>query len=250
MPDNFDIPELLIQNMKASQHVAVLTGAGISAESGVPTFREAQTGLWAQYDPQELATPQAFRHNPRLVWEWYAWRRELVSQAEPNPGHAALVELAALVPRFTLITQNVDGLHQAAGSEKVLNLHGELYGLRCSQCSYQTVDRHHPLPKIPPLCPDCGSLLRPAVVWFGEALDINILSAAWLAAEQADLFLVIGTAGMVYPAAQLPSVARQHGALVLEFNLEETPISTIANQSYLGPAENTLATWWANHKPA
>jgi NAD-dependent deacetylase len=234
-----EIPDLLVQNLRAANHVAVLTGAGISAESGVPTFREAQTGLWAQYDPQELATPQAFRRNPKLVWEWYAWRRELVGRATPNPGHAALVELAAVVPKFTLITQNVDGLHQRAGSENVICLHGNIAETKC-------YDHNHLVPhwpesdRVPPICPICDSLLRPNVVWFGENLPVAALNTAVAAAESCDLFFTIGTSALVQPAASLPLRAAERGATVVEVNPQPTPLTRFADFALTGPAGQVL----------
>ena len=224
MQDNLEIPKPLLDKIRQAQHVAVLTGAGISAESGVPTFREAQTGLWAQYSPQELATPQAFQRNPKLVWEWYAWRRKLVNQAEPNLGHLALVELAALVPNLTLITQNVDGLHQRAGSKDVLTLHGNIMETKC-------FDQHHVVASwpdsdtLPPHCPICHSLLRPNVVWFGESLPAEALDTAVQAAKSCDLFLSVGTSALVHPAASLPLMALENGAATVEINPQTTPLT-------------------------
>ena len=182
-----EFTQKLIETLQHCNHVAVLTGAGISAESGVPTFREAQTGLWAKYDPQELATPQAFQRNPKLVWDWYAWRRELVNRAAPNPGHFALVELANLVPKFTLITQNVDGLHQKAGSENVICLHGNIMETKCYAHNH-FIDRLPEEDDVPPKCPTCGSLLRPNVVWFGENLPAEALQTAVQASQSCDIF--------------------------------------------------------------
>ncbi|MCP4421121.1 MAG: NAD-dependent deacylase [Chloroflexi bacterium] len=224
METNFEIPELLIEKLQNAKDVAVLTGAGISAESGVPTFREAQTGLWAQYDPQELATPQAFRRNPKLVWEWYAWRRQLVSEAIPNAGHLALAKLQTVLPKLTLITQNVDGLHQRAGSQSVIALHGNIMETKC-------FEREHPIKKWiksddgPPVCPICGSLLRPNVVWFGEGLPPNALQTAVQAARSCDLFLSIGTSALVHPAASLPLLAVERGVTAVEINPHPTPIT-------------------------
>ncbi len=228
--------------------VAVLTGAGVSAASGIPTFRGAG-GLWRNYRATDLATPQAFAHDPRLVWEFYEWRRGLVAGCRPNPAHTTLVEMAAALPNFTLITQNVDGLHQAAGSQNVISLHGELYGIKCTRCDYHTHDRTHPLPQLPPACPQCGAHLRPDVVWFGESLDQQTLARARVAAENAAVFLVVGTSALVNPAAQLPLVAKSAGAIVLEFNLEPTPITAHADAAISGPAADTLPAWWASHKP-
>ncbi|NJN65717.1 MAG: NAD-dependent deacylase [Chloroflexaceae bacterium] len=217
-----DIPAELVETIRKARHVVVLTGAGTSAESGVPTFREAQTGLWAQYDPQELATPQAFQRNPRLVWEWYAWRRSLVARAQPNPGHAALVELEQRVPQFTLITQNVDGLHQRAGSQRVIELHGNIARTKRFD-DHVVVEKWKETGEVPPRCPTTGSLLRPDVVWFGEMLPEPALRAAMDAATTCDLFLSVGTSGVVQPAASLPLIAQQAGATLVVINLDVTP---------------------------
>jgi NAD-dependent deacetylase len=217
-------PHPLIETLQTARRVVALTGAGISAESGIPTFREAQTGLWAKYDPMALATPQAFRQNPRLVWEWYAWRRQLVSRASPNPGHYALVQMADHLTHFTLITQNVDNLHQAAGSRYVLELHGNIARTKCFDenviiPSWPVTD------EIPPRCPRCGGRLRPDVVWFGESLSPEQLDGAFAAASTADLFFTIGTSGLVQPAASLPLLARQVGAVLVEINPHATPLT-------------------------
>jgi NAD-dependent deacetylase len=199
----------LIETLRSARYVVVLTGAGVSAESRIPTFREAQTGLWAKYSPEELATPQAFRRNPKLVWEWYTWRRELVAGAKPNPGHLALGELEQRVPQFTLITQNVDGLHQRAGSRSVIELHGNLNRTNCFE-ERNIVDSWPPTTELPPRCPRCGGHLRPDVVWFGESLPAQALHTAFEAARQCDLFFSIGTSALVQPAASLPYEALQH----------------------------------------
>ena len=218
------IPDTLINQLKNAHFVAVLTGAGISAESGVPTFREAQTGLWAQYDPQTLATPQAFRNNPKLVWDWYAWRRELVGQAAPNPGHIALAELENSIPHFTLITQNVDGLHQQAGSNNIIRLHGSIMETKCFEQGH-VVDSWPESDDMPPRCPTCSSLLRPDVVWFGESLPKQAIETAVRAAESCDLFLSIGTSALVQPAASLPLIAQRAGATTVEINPQSTPLT-------------------------
>lgn len=217
----------------------MLTGAGISAESGVPTFREAQTGLWSRYDPQDLATPQAFRREPRLVWEWYAWRRELVARAMPNPGHTALAGLEQHFPEFTLITQNVDGLHQRAGSRRVIELHGSLHRSKCSQ-ENRVVEFWPETGEIPPRCPVCGGLLRPDVVWFGESLPSQALEEAWKAAGRCQVFLSIGTSGLVEPAASLPYIAQRSGAVIAEINLGTTPLTPQADFILQQPAGKAL----------
>ncbi len=229
------VPRELVKALTEAQRVAVLTGAGVSAESGVPTFR-GKEGLWRKYSPQELATPQAFARDPKLVWEWYDWRRGLIAPLEPNPAHRFIARLEKEVPHFLLITQNIDGLHQKAGSQKLVELHGNIWKVRCTREGTVTEDRRVPLPEIPPKCDSCGALLRPHVVWFGESLPVDALEEAMDAAENCDLFLVVGTSGVVYPAASLPQVARSHGALVVEINPEETPITPLAIWSLRGKA--------------
>lgn len=210
--------------LAGARRVVVLTGAGFSAESGVPTFRGPQ-GLWRQFRPEELATPEAFARDPRLVWEWYEWRRGLVAQARPNPGHEALVRLEARVPEFLLATQNVDGLHQLAGSQRMSELHGSIWRLRCCGCGDERLDRAHPLPELPPRCGGCGGLLRPGVVWYGESLPLEALQAAVEAARACDLAIVAGTSAVVYPAAGVATAALQAGRPVLEINPERTELS-------------------------
>lgn len=233
------IPPALISALQNARHVAVLTGAGISAESGVPTFREAQTGLWAKYNPEELATPQAFQRNPRLVWEWYAWRRELVAQAEPNPGHLALAELEQRVPKFTLITQNIDSLHHRAGSQSIIELHGNISRTTCF-AEGRVIESWPETGEVPPRCPHCNSFLRPDVVWFGESLPQQALQAAFAAAEQCDLFLSIGTSALVQPAASLPLVALERGTVTVEINPDTTPLTPHVTHALQGPAGQIL----------
>ncbi|MBK8537236.1 MAG: NAD-dependent deacylase [Candidatus Competibacteraceae bacterium] len=229
------IPTDLVTRLRTARRVAVLTGAGISAESGVPTFREAQTGLWARYNPEELATPEAFRRNPRLVWEWYAWRQERVRQAEPNAGHYALVEMERRIAEVALITQNVDGLHRRAGSQQVVELHGNLFRVKCF-AEDRPVENWPESANIPPRCPHCGSLLRPDVVWFGESLAASALRVAEQAAVTAEIFFSIGTSALVYPAANLPFTALAAGATVVEINPQPTPLSPQVTFSLNGPA--------------
>lgn len=214
--------------------MVVLTGAGVSAESGVPTFR-GPGGLWRQYRPEDLATPEAFARDPRLVWEWYAWRREVIAPLRPNAAHRALASLEARTPEFLLATQNVDGLHTAAGSRRLVELHGTIWRLRCTACAHSGDDRRVPLPEVPPRCA-CGELLRPDVVWFGEALPEGPVTEAFEAARQAEAVLVVGTSSLVYPAAALPQVARAAGAFVIEVNPEPTPLTALADLSLRGPA--------------
>jgi NAD-dependent deacetylase len=203
--------------LRDARRVAVLTGAGISAESGIPTFRDALTGLWARYRPEDLATPEAFARDPGLVWRWYAWRRAIVERAEPNAGHRALAGFERRVPDFALVTQNVDGLHQRAGSSRVLELHGNIMRTRCSRDG-NPVERWADGSDLPPLCPACGAPLRPDVVWFGEPLPAAALDAAWRAAGACEVFLSIGTSNLVEPAASLPWRAASAGAEVIVIN--------------------------------
>lgn len=233
-----EIPPELVETLRGARRVAVLTGSGISAESGVPTFRDAQTGLWARYDPTELATPEAFARDPRLVWEWYEWRRELVGRAEPNAGHRALVELERRVDSFTLITQNVDGLHGRAGSRGAIELHGNILRTRCF-AEGTVVEDYEPDDK-PPRCPHCGAYLRPDVVWFGEMLPAGAMEAASRAARECDVFLSIGTSSLVYPAAGLPHEALESGAALVEVNPDDTPLTGWANYALRGPAGTVL----------
>ena len=233
------IPAELIDRLRAARRVAVLTGAGISAESGVPTFREAQTGLWARYNPEDLATPDAFRRDPKLIWEWYAWRQERVRQAEPNPGHRALVEMERRFAEFTLITQNVDGLHRRAGSHNVLELHGNLFRAKCFS-EDRPVESWPDGDEVPPRCPRCGGLLRPDVVWFGEMLPASALRAAERAASAAEVFFSIGTSALVYPAADLPFSALAAGVAVVEINPRPTPLSPHVTFSLNGAAGAVL----------
>ncbi len=237
--------ELIIEVAKAlreAKAVAVLTGAGISAESGVPTFRGAE-GLWRTFRAEDLATPGAFARDPALVWEWYRWRRAKMAAARPNPGHAALARLEPRFPAFTVVTQNIDGLHARAGSRRLLELHGSLWRDRC------TADPAHVFQRQPGAQPDeepaasqalphcdCGALLRPDIVWFGEALDPDVLEAAREAVEAAQVVLVVGTSSVVYPAASLPGIARRAGATIVEVNPEETPLSAGAHVVLRGPS--------------
>ena len=234
-----ELPDDLIDALKQAERVVVLTGAGVSAESGVPTFREAQTGLWRQYDPRELATPQAFARNPRLVWEWYQWRRELIEKARPNAAHYALVDLEQHIPQFLLVTQNIDGFHWAAGSRDMVELHGNIARTKCFDEGV-LVDTWPDTDEVPPRCPNCGSYLRPDVVWFGEGIPAHALNAAFEASETCDVFLCVGTSAAVAPAASLPLVAKRHGARVAEINPERTSISMLVDWPVRGKAAEVL----------
>jgi NAD-dependent deacetylase len=237
------IPPDLRVALKQAKHVVVFTGAGVSAESGIPTFRDSLTGLWERFDAQDLATPNAFRKDPALVWGWYEWRRMQVLRALPNPAHLAIATLARLVPRLTVITQNVDDLHERADSTDVLHLHGSLHRPRCAICG----QAHHLLAAIPnepeggrrlspPVCDQCGGPVRPGVVWFGEDLPVRELHLAQKQAQACDLFFTIGTSGLVYPAAHIPVLAKQAGAQVVQINPSATPLDKACTWSLQGAA--------------
>jgi NAD-dependent deacetylase len=225
----------LIATLRKARCVAALTGAGISAESGLATFRDVQTGLWARFDAHELATPRAFARNPKLVWDWYAWRRELVAAARPNAGHVALAELERRTREFGLITQNVDGLHQRAGSRDPIELHGNIARVKCSR-EGTVVAQWQDAADAVPQCPNCGAVLRPDVVWFGEQLPEAALAAAEDAARRCRVLLVVGTSAEVYPAAALPELARRSGAIVVEINPHATALSAAADYVLRGAA--------------
>ncbi len=221
-----EIPQGLIQRLKNSDTVVILTGAGVSAESGVPTFR-GEEGLWKKMNPQELASVNGFMRNPELVWEWYQYRRQLMRQVEPNPGHYAIADMEKQFPRVVLITQNIDGLHARAGSSGILELHGNIARNKCLDCGLpfsEEIDLRNDLPRC-----SCGGMIRPDVVWFGEMLPQNVIQQAFLAAEQADVFFSVGTSAVVQPAASLPLIASRAGAYVVEVNLEPTPLTPTAD---------------------
>ena len=253
-PEEMDHARRLIDS---ADRILILTGAGVSAESGVPTFRGSD-GLWGKYRPEELATPEAFQADPRLVWEWYGVRRERVGACRPNAAHEAIARLTLEREGARLVTQNVDGLHELALEEAVSNgaysrssasgavpirLHGSLFGTRCTGCDYRILDRHPvdveneaSLPR----CGKCAALLRPDVVWFGEHLDPGILQSAMEAAETARVCLVVGTSALVHPAASLPLLTRESGGVVVEVNTEPTPMTEVAVVSIRGPAGQIL----------
>jgi NAD-dependent deacetylase len=255
MAESWTIPAALRNALAGARSVAALTGAGISAESGVPTFRDALTGVWAHYDPMELATPAAFARDPRRVWDWYAMRRALIERVEPNAGHVVLAEMARRVPRLVLATQNVDGLHQLAGSVDVIELHGNILRVKCAREGTPVSAWQDTADGEPPRCPSCGAYLRPDVVWFGEPLPSAALARAEEAARRCEVLLVIGTSAEVYPAAALPIVAREAGALVVEINPNATPLTPQADFVLHGPSGVILpalmaATWPAPDRAA
>jgi NAD-dependent deacetylase len=217
--------------LAAANHILVLTGSGISAESGIPTFR-GKDGLWKTFRAEELATPTAFIRDPRLVWEWYDWRRGIIGTKEPNPGHKVLATWEVLFANFALITQNIDGFHQKAGSKNVIELHGNIWKQRCIEDSSIVENHDIPLKEIPPHCETCGALLRPHVVWFGESLDGAILQKSFTLSSGCDVMLVIGTSAYVQPAASLPLNAAQAGATIIEINPDPTPLTEQADFSF------------------
>ncbi len=232
-------PADLIALLRRTPKLVALTGAGVSQESGLRTFRDAQTGLWAQYKPEELASPEAFARDPKLVWDWYVWRREAVKGARPNAGHDALVEIERQVSNFTLITQNVDGLHRMAGTQNPLELHGNIQRVRCSECATYAESWKDEFDSVP-RCEECGGLLRPDVVWFGESLPRDQLERAMEAARASEVYLSIGTSGVVQPAASLAYAAKNNGATLVEINAEPTPLTPKTNYFFQGKSGEIL----------
>ncbi len=232
--------ENFLNRLKKAQSVAVLTGAGVSAESGVPTFR-GDEGLWKKYKLEELANFDAFMRNPKLVWEWYNFRKDLIHKVKPNPGHYALAKMEKIFPEFHLITQNVDNLHRRAGNQKIYELHGNIMRNRCVDCNkyYNDDDLKFDDPGELPRC-DCGGLIRPDVVWFGEMLPEAELRNAFAAARSCDVFLTVGTSAVVQPAASLPMEALEAGAYVVEINPEPTVISSYVHESIWGKSGEVL----------
>lgn len=229
---------LIQSKLSTARSVTVLTGAGISADSGVPTFRGTD-GLWKNFRAEDLATPEAFGRDPRLVWEWYNWRRELIATKRPNPAHDAVAQMERRFEHFWLITQNVDGLHRDAGSRKLSEIHGNIWMVRCTRCNRVVENRDLPI-AILPHCGSCGGLLRPHIVWFGESLAEDDLRQSGTALQSSDLYLIIGTSGMVYPAAGFASVAKQAGAFVVEINLDSTPHTNSVDASLQGRARDLV----------
>jgi NAD-dependent deacetylase len=232
----------LIDRIRAARRLTILTGAGVSAASGVPTFR-GPGGLWRQYRAADLATPHAFARDPRLVWEWYAWRRETVAACRPNRAHEVIAAWTRRNPHWHLVTQNVDDLHVRAGSQHLVRLHGSIWELscwtRCATSARTWRDERVPLPEALPTCPHCGGLARPAVVWFGESLDPRDVEGAQQLTD-CDVYLTVGTSAVVYPAAGFLHEARRHGAFTAEINLEETPASSTVDVAIRAPAEEAL----------
>jgi len=242
-----DFPSDLLETLRNARRGVALTGAGVSQESGLRTFRDAQTGIWAEHKPEDLASPEAFNRDPKLIWDWYAWRREAIKGVRPNPGHFALAKMAQYIPTFTLITQNVDGLHCLAGSPVVLELRGNIQRVRCSKCgefAEQWSEKEVGVPR----CNICGGLLRPHVVWFGEPLPRSELEAAVEASRMCEIFFSIGTSGVVQPAAALAYAAHNRGATVVEINPEATPLTPKADYVLRGKSGQILpelvqSTW-------
>jgi NAD-dependent protein deacetylase/lipoamidase len=225
--------------LAGARKVIALTGSGISAESGVPTFR-GESGLWRQFRAESLATPEAFARDPTLVWEWYDWRRGLIAPAEPNAGHRVLARWEAQFDDFAVITQNVDGLHAKAGSRDVVELHGNIWKARCTREGTVHEARETPLSRLPPVCPDCGALVRPHIVWFGEALDRSVLERAYALSETSQVMVVVGTSAVVQPAASLPLAAARAGAKIIEINVEPTALTDLADYHLAGQAGEVL----------
>jgi NAD-dependent deacetylase len=252
MSDRIDQIVAMLQDlgekMRGARHVTVVTGAGVSAESGIPTFRDAQTGLWSRFRAEDLATVEGFRRDPALVWNWYAERRKFALQAQPNAAHLALAEMERRVPAFDLITQNIDGLHQRAGSQRVIEVHGSLARVKCLGHQHKLDYWPETDEEVPPLCPTCRSKLRPDVVWFGELLPVDAWSRALQAARTCDVFFSIGTSGIVEPVASLVRLAEQQGATIVVNNLE-VEISSTPQHYYLNGEAGTIlpliiqATW-------
>ncbi len=230
--------EKAIERLAKTERLLVITGAGISSESGIPTFRGTD-GLWKTYRAEELATPYAFDRDPRTVWEWYDWRRQLIAASLPNRGHYAIKELEDVVGGFCLITQNVDGLHGRTGITNIVEIHGNLWRTRCLKEGKLTMLTDVPLKEIPPLC-SCGGLLRPDVVWFGESIPSDVLEKSFSLLQWCDTLIIAGTSGVVYPVASFPGIVKSQGGFVIEVNIERTAISDQADLSLLGKCGEIL----------
>jgi len=238
---DMNVPEGVLNRIAEARSASVLTGAGVSAESGIPTFRGAG-GIWEKYDFRKLATPQGFKEDPELVWEWYQLRQREMLKAAPNPAHLVIADMERHYPQFSVLTQNIDGMHKRAGSNHIVELHGSIWRLRCVRDGLVT-QTDAPVVEIPPLC-QCGSILRPDVVWFGEPLSDEVLDAASRAAASSEVMFVIGTSAVVYPAAALPIITKNSGGLVIEVNTEPTDVTTYADVSLMGPAGKMLPALW------
>src|SRR5699024_3761961 len=258
-----DFDETALENIQTARKIVFFSGAGISAESGVPTFRDALSGLWAQYDPMELATPEAFARQPALVWGWYLWRRQRVQEAQPNAAHIALAEWQAEQGDREIIclTQNVDDLHERAGCSHVLHLHGNLFTSLCAECTHTVSEdalpeehragahdaTFHPQGQEiePPVCRDCGGYLRPGVIWFGDPMDSNVLDQSFKRSINSDVLIAIGTSGLVQPAAALPAIARDSGAYVIQINPQDTSLDSVAHWNIRASAAQALPELYA-----
>ncbi len=233
-----ELPAAMLGTLRGADRVVALTGAGVSQESGLRTFRDPQSGIWTQYKPEDLASPEAFHRNPRWVWDWYAWRRLAIEGVRPNAGHYALAAMADHYSDFTLITQNVDGLHSAAGSSSPVELHGNIRRVRCSKCGRRVEEWDQSELDVPRCA--CGGLLRPDVVWFGEPLPHDQLERAVDASTRCQVFFSIGTSAVVQPAASLAYAARRAGAILVEVNTDETPLTRSADYCLRGRSGEIL----------
>jgi NAD-dependent deacetylase len=240
-----DLSEDLLNKIAGARSASVLTGAGVSAESGIPTFRGAG-GIWEKYDFRKLATPQGFREDPRLVWEWYQLRQREMLKASPNPAHRVIADMERHYEEFSVLTQNIDGMHRRAGSRNIVELHGSIWRLRCVRDGL-VMQTDTAVDEIPPLC-QCGSMLRPDVVWFGEPLSEDVVEAASRAAARSEVMFVVGTSAVVYPAAALPIITKNSGGLVVEINTEPTDVTTYADASLMGPAGEIMPALWKRMK--
>jgi NAD-dependent deacetylase len=240
--DPMGIPDGVISEISKAKRIAVLTGAGISAESGIMTFR-GKNGIWEKFEPDEVATPAAWAKDPKKVWDFHEGLQQAVSESKPNSAHLTLAEMEDHFEEFALITQNIDNYHRDAGSKNVIELHGNAFRMKCTGCGTVSRDTEIPKSELPPKC-TCGSLLRPDVVWFNEPLPGDALNGAFAASESCEVMLVIGTSAFVQPAALMPSIAHEHGATVIEFNLEPTPHTGLAIYSFFGKAGETLPRFW------
>ncbi len=236
-----EISDDLMRRLRSARSVSVLTGAGVSAESGIPTFRGAG-GIWEKYDFTKLATPQGFHSNPILGWEWYQLRQREMKKARPNPAHETISQMESRYPEFSVITQNIDGMHARAGNKRIIELHGNIWRMKCERDG-TIIDLVDPVPEIPPLC-HCGSILRPDVVWFGEALPLAAINEAERVARNSEVMFVVGTSAVVYPAAALPLLTKESGGVVIEINIEPTDISSYADASLFGRAGEVMPALW------